>query len=108
VDGSLTANDVILAAMLRVYVQNESIPNVDGSKFDFSNGGLGTTMFDRIFAVSAVAGTETGHEFGHALYLMNNGWSGSFDKGKSDKAALDLENKVRQNRDPSAPVRAVH
>lgn len=96
------------SGQLRVYVQNESIPNVDGSKFDFSNSGLGTTIFDRIFGVSADTGTETGHEFGHALYLMNNGRSGSFDQGKSNKAALDLENKVRQNRDPSAPVRAVH
>jgi len=40
------------------------------------------------------------HELGHAGYVM-----GVLMPGPSSKAALDLENMVRKNRDPNAPIR---
>lgn len=43
------------------------------------------------------------HEFGHAGYLI-----GVLEPGPSNKAAVDLENMARRNRDPNAPLRRVH
>lgn len=96
------------SGQLWVFVQSDSIPNVDSSKFDFKNSSALTSALDSIFGVPADRGTETGHEFGHALYRMNIGRSGKYDERQSNKGALELENKVRQGRDPSAPVRTAH
>ena len=96
------------SGQLWVYVQRDSIPNADSSQFDFKNSSMLTRAIDSIFGVPADRGTETGHEFGHALYGMNIGRSGQYNRNQDNGAALDLENKVRQGRDPSAPVRKVH
>ena len=96
------------SGQLWVYVQRDSIPNADSSQFDFKNSSMLTRAIDSIFGVPADRGTETGHEFGHALYRMNIGRSGQYNRNQDNGAALDLENKVRQGRDPSAPVRKVH
>jgi hypothetical protein len=50
---------------------------------------------------------ELGHEGGPALYKMQN--PGVINnKAAFNQSALDLENKVKQARDPFAPVRRVH
>jgi len=68
----------------------------------------GVLDFLGITTVSADPGTEAGHEFGHAGYLMRIGPHGRSDPAKSNQSALDLENAVRKAKDPNAPVRTVH
>jgi hypothetical protein len=43
------------------------------------------------------------HELGHAGYIM-----GALLDQNSNQAAVNLENMVRRNRDPNAPIRRVH
>ncbi len=94
---------------LWVYVlrPEECCTDVEASKF----GGIWFAGIRDALAigVNADAGTEAGHEWGHADYLMDIQQTGaSFDLRKFNKSALDLENAVRKARDRNAPVRTVH
>ena len=76
---------------------------------DFGRTTLGGLLdFLEISTVSTDLGTVSGHEIGHALYLMKLGSGKTPNPADSNDSALKLENAVRRARDPKAPVRINH
>jgi hypothetical protein len=103
----VTGRDSNLQLWIYIIRPSECCGSTSGS--DFGRLTLfGALDFLGITSVSNDLGTVTGHEAGHAQYLMQVGRNGAANEQDSNKAALDLENAVRKARDPRAPVRTRH
>ena len=96
---------------LWVYVQrpSEGYPDVEASKMS----GLSwfTRTFGSWFGLGGMRdlGIVTGHEFGHALGLMEQRQAGQpTNVDRTNPDALRLENQVRRIKDPNGPVRVAH
>jgi len=92
---------------LWVYVQRpfEGYPNVEADKMS------GLSWLNRLFGIGGTRdeGTVTGHEFGHALGLMEQRLAGQpANVDKTNPDALRLENQVRKVKDPNGPMRIAH
>jgi RHS repeat-associated protein len=92
---------------LWVYVQrpSEGYSNVEADKMS------GLSWLNRLFGIGGTRdeGIVTGHEFGHALGLMEQRQAGQpTNVDRTNPEALKLENQVRKIKDPNGPVRVAH
>ena len=87
-------------------------PN-DVAKFGPGAGYLGRIYWQEsylgllLLGVPSDPGIEFGHEAGHAIYGMTHRGP-NYNQTASDKAAVNLENQVRQGKYPPGPVRVRH
>ena len=101
------------SGQLHLYLDKNCCSGEPAEKFDVQ-GGISNTMANlRYLAWRLWSGVPTnsayvlGHEAGHIRYMMGH-YGADFNETDSNAKAVNLENKVRQTRDPGSPVRIVH